>query len=110
MSEYLLHAAVAEYLRYACKRTWWHSHQSGNLSMTERMKAKRMGRRAGVPDFTFIGPDGRTAFIELKADGGRQTESQAVFEESARKDGALYAVCRSLPEVEGTLKGWGVLV
>lgn len=112
MSEYSLHVTVADYLRARCPRlTWWHSHQSGHLSMVERAKAKRMGRRAGVPDFTFIlPPNGRTAFIELKADKGRQSETQALFEEAAKKAGALYALCRSVEEVEGVLRAWGVLV
>ncbi len=109
MSEYLLHAIVADWLRLQCPHLlWWHSHQSGRLSMAEAMKAKRMGRRAGVPDFTFILPGGQAAFIELKAEDGRQTESQAVFEMQAKEAGAFYALCRSLPEVQGTLKAWGV--
>lgn len=109
MSEYLLHAAVADWLRYQHpKLLFWHSHQSGRLSMAEAMKAKRMGRRAGVPDFTFILPGGKAAFIELKADTGRQSDPQAVFEMQAKEAGAYYALCRSLPEVQGTLKAWGV--
>lgn len=109
MSEYALHASVADYLRLQHPRLlWWHSHQSGRLSMTEAMKAKRMGRRAGVPDFTFILAGGRAAFIELKADKGRQSETQAKFEEQARSAGAYYALCRSLEEVQGTLAAWGV--
>ena len=110
MSEYYLHATVADWLRLQHPGlTWWHSHQSGNLSVAERMKAKRMGRRAGVPDFTvLIPPNGRAGFIELKATAGRQTEPQAIFETDARRSGALYAICRSLEEVQGTLAGWGV--
>lgn len=110
MSEYSLHVTVADWLRLAHpKLCFWHTHQSGRLSMTEAMKAKRMGRRAGVPDFTFIlPPSGRAAFIELKADKGRQSETQAEFEEQARSAGAYYALCRSLEEVQGTLAAWGV--
>ena len=109
MSEYLLHATVADWLRLQHPRLlFWHTHQSGRLSMAEAMKAKRMGRRAGVPDFTFILPGGRAAFIELKAGKGEQSEPQALFEEQAKASGAYYALCKSLPEVQGTLKAWGV--
>jgi len=109
MSEYSLHVTVADWLRAQFPRlVWWHSHQQGHLSIAARVKAKRMGRRAGVPDFTFIIPGGKAAFIELKIDGGKLSEPQAVFEEQARAAGALYALCRSLGEVQGTLAAWGV--
>jgi len=109
MSEYSLHVTIADWLRAQFpKLVWWHSHQQGHLSVVARVKAKRMGRRAGVPDFTFILPGGKAAFIELKSDAGRQSESQAVFEMQAREAGALYALCRSLAEVQGTLEAWGV--
>lgn len=108
--EDLIQEAVVEWLNLQCPQLlWWHTHQSGYLSPAERMKAKRMGRRAGVPDLTFVISGGRVAFIELKSTKGVEQDSQITFAGMARAAGALYAVCRSLEEVEGTLKGWGVL-
>jgi len=110
-TEHQIHAAVAQWLRAQHPRLlFWHSHQSGRLSVAEAMKAKRMGRRAGIPDFTFLlPPHGTAGFIELKAEGGRQSEPQLTFEIQARAAGAHYAVCRSLEEVEGTLMSWGAI-
>lgn len=110
MSEYSLHLTVADWLRWQCPHlTWWHCGQTAT-SARHGSNLKRMGVQAGVPDLTFIiPPHGRIGFIELKAGKGKQTETQVTFEQRVRNDGALYAVCRSLEEVEGTLKGWGVL-
>lgn len=111
MSEYELHCDVAKFLRVSMPSSvpYWHTHQSGHLSKTERGKAWRMGRRAGIPDWTFLLPPmARGAFIELKTDKGRLSDHQLAFEQWARGSGALYAVCRSIDEVDGTLRGWGV--
>jgi hypothetical protein len=112
MSEYHLHVATADLLKICMPANvpYWHTHQSGYLSIAERVKAKRMGRRSGVPDWTFLlPPTARAAFIELKTDGGALSASQKDFRNWAIGVGALYAVCRSVEEVQGTLKGWGVL-
>ena len=75
-----------------------------------------MGMLAGVPDLAFILPGGRTAFIELKTAHNKVTgvqkqylrPEQKAFRARATELGALYAVCRSLEEVQGTLKAWGI--
>jgi hypothetical protein len=53
----------------------------------------------GVPDILAI-KDGTPIFIEVKALGGRQTESQKQFEGNARRAGAQYVLARSIDDVQ----------
>ncbi|MFA7243190.1 MAG: VRR-NUC domain-containing protein [Sulfuricellaceae bacterium] len=106
--EHEIHLAVVEWLGVACpKLLWWTVDQTA-LNGRHGATLKRKGVKPGVPDLTFILAGGRAAFIELKAGKGKQTDTQITFEQQAREAGALYAVCRSVDEVEGVLRGWGV--
>lgn len=106
-SEHALHMAVAEWLGYQPHIVWWTVDQTA-LHGRHGATLKRKGVKPGVADLHFVLPDGRLACIELKAEKGRQTPSQIDFQERIKNSGAFYAVCRSLEEVQGTLKGWGV--
>ena len=107
-SEHVLHCAVAEWLGYQRHVVWWTVDQTA-LHGRHGATLKRKGVRAGVADLHFVLPGGRLGCIELKAEKGKQTPTQVEFQTNIASKGALYAVCKSLPEVEGTLKGWGVL-
>lgn len=108
--EHALHMAVVEWLRVQHPRLlFWTTDQTA-MNARHGATLKRKGVRAGVPDLSFILPGGRAAFIELKTAKGRQSDAQEDFEAHARSAGALYAVCRSLPEVQGVLAAWGVTV
>lgn len=78
----------------------------GKMSMAARNKAKAMGLRPGWPDLQFLFPDGVTRYIELKSDTGRLQPEQQDFQARCAPHG-IHAVCRSLPEVADTLRGWG---
>lgn len=86
----------------------FHCPNGGRRSIGEARKFKDMGVLPGVPDLCFILPDGRFGGIELKHGKGRQTAGQALFQEAAERAGSPYAICRSLGEVEATLRGWGL--
>ena len=89
--------------------TWWTTDQTA-LNGRHGWTLKTKGVRAGVPDLSFVlPPNGRAAYIELKSATGKQTPLQESFEADVSACGALYALCRSLAEVEGTLRGWGAL-
>jgi hypothetical protein len=65
-----------------------------------------MGALAGVPDLTFILPNGQAAWIELKADGGRMSEAQLDFRDRVLALKCGYEVCTSINEVEAVLARW----
>lgn len=107
--EDILQMQIARFLKVAAPDLlWWHTPNGGTRKIGEARKLKDMGVLAGVPDMTFILPGGLVAFIELKAPKGRLEPSQKAFAEAAIKAGAAWAVCRSLEEVEATLRSWNV--
>lgn len=107
--EDLLQITVVRFLRVAAPGLlYWHVPNGGARSPGEGRKFKDMGTLPGVADLSFVLPDGRAAFIELKTLKGRQEPTQKAFEEACQNNNAPYAVCRSLKEVEATLTGWGI--
>lgn len=116
-----LQIAAATLLRLGLSDSvvWWHTPNGGSRNKREAVKLKRMGARAGVPDLAFILPDGRAAFIELKAKGGRAIDGrktrpgrlsteQETFRDDAQASGALWALARSVDDVQTILTGWGL--
>ena len=99
----------------------------GTLGMLAQAKVAAMGSIAGCPDFAFlwgsgsglielktIDPQAKIAFLDGEARARRGTRSylrprQKLFRDWAVGHGVRHAVARSVPEVLGALKGWGVL-
>lgn len=86
----------------------YHPANGGYRNPREARKLKDMGVKPGVADLALILPDSRAAFIELKVGKNRQTDTQKAFQADCERIGAPYAVCRSLEEVEASLRAWGV--
>ena len=107
--EDILQIQIARFLKItAPDLLWWHTPNGGTRRIGEARKFQDMGVRPGVPDMTFILPGGLVGFIELKAGKGRLEPSQKAFAEAAIATGAAWALCRSLDEVEATLRSWNV--
>ena len=109
--EFRLQCVVADFLALAldqiiCPWTALPFGEDRTSKTGERLK--RMGVQRGWPDLAFILEGGRIGFIELKPPGKYQSAWQRDFETRVTKLGAVYTVCRTLAEVEGTLRGWGV--
>lgn len=110
--EEILQRQVVSLLNVTAPNCIWFAttNQRGTRSRAEMGILKAMGVRAGVADLVFVLADGRAAFIELKAPDGRQSPAQALFQADCEFHGVPYAVCRSLPEVQGTLAAWGCVL
>jgi hypothetical protein len=63
------------------------------------MKLKRMGVVPGVADFLMFTP-GRNIAIEMKDEGGRQSDAQKRFQKQWEACGNFYEVARSLIEFQ----------
>lgn len=107
-SEHQLHLAVAQFLRVAFPGLFWWTVDQTALHSRHGHTLKAKGVRAGVADICMVLPGGRAAFIELKAERGKQTASQIEFEADVKRSNGYYALCRNLAEVQGVLKAWGV--
>lgn len=104
-----LQIAVKEYLGWCLPDdVIWTASLAGHgkMTMQARNKAKAMGLKAGWPDLQFLFADGVTRYIELKSDVGSLSPEQRAFRERAQPAG-VWALCRSVAEVETALRGWG---
>lgn len=108
--EEALQRQVVAFLRMAAPNVLWFAvpNQRGTRERWEQALLKATGVRAGVADLVFVLDGGRVAFIELKAETGRQAPAQALFQEHCERLGAPYLICRSLAEVQGALAAWRV--
>ena len=52
----------------------------------------------GMPDLLWVGPDGKTAWIEVKTERGRVAENQQRFIERLQSMGHTAGIARSVPE------------
>lgn len=115
--------AVADFLRVAWPTDlpWWHTPNGGARVQVERRdrttgktyrfspeaaKLKAMGVRAGVPDLTFILPNGRAAFIELKVGTNDLSDEQRDLRGELLGCTCGYQVARSVEDVERICAKW----
>lgn len=111
MNEHQLQLAVAAFLKVAMPAGWPWTAVDHAAVLTPRQGAQRKARgvKRGQADFRFVlRPDGRSAEIELKVKGGYQSPEQREWDGAITEAGGLYLLCRSVAEVEGALRGWGV--
>jgi hypothetical protein len=107
-SETSIHMAVEQFLRLAWPDDLPYTHFPAGEARDERTggKLKRMGLKAGWPDFQFILPNGQSAFIELKRPGQSLSDAQIMFRAQALALKCGYAVAHSVDEAETVLAGW----
>jgi hypothetical protein len=109
--ELKLHIQVADFLKLALDRNVaWSTIAHGGFKLPKRTaeKLKAMGLRGGFPDIMLVHPTrGVFCGIELKSASGRLSEDQVAIHGLIRKSWGLVEVCRSVEEVEGTLRAWG---
>lgn len=104
-----LQAQIVAFIRVAAPDLLFFAVPNGGYRHPrEAAKLKATGTVPGVPDLTFVLPGGLIGFIELKTHAGRVSSDQKAFANAAIERGAAYALCRSLNEVETTLKAWGI--
>lgn len=108
MTEAQLHREVADYLRAVLDpaQVEWTTFPAGGGGRIRGAMLKGMGLLAGWPDIQFVVRNRPLMLIELKAEGKYPTPEQRALHERLRGLGCLVAVCRSVDEVEGTLKAW----
>ena len=101
--------SVADYLRVALPRHWFFIHvpNEGIRSKAAAGIQKRMGLLAGAPDL-FVFGEGKAYAIEIKAPNGVVSLAQLDFQGMCSLAGVPYAICRSAPQVEASLRSWGV--
>lgn len=109
--EMSIHSGIVELLRLKAHRglIWFHPANGEERSFTAAVRLKRMGVVAGVADLALTLPDGRSAFLEVKARSGRMSPEQRMFAARCKAVGAPFAIVRSVDEAERILASWGAL-
>ena len=81
----------------------WYRSNTG--AFAGEYNGKKRFVRFGVPGMSDIGGvlNGRAIFIECKTATGKLSENQITFGEQVTRAGALYAVVRSLEELEAVI-------
>jgi hypothetical protein len=113
VTEAQLHRSVAEYLALAIQppALWWHTPNGEVRDKATAAKLKRMGVRAGIPDFLVCWPGedaGLMVWIELKRPGGRLSDHQQAVIADLTRCGFSGRVCTSVQQVWECLNDWGV--
>jgi hypothetical protein len=86
----------------------WHTPNGGKRKPIEAAIFKGLGVRAGVSDIIAV-HDGKIFALELKAEGGRPSESQLEFLADIGRAGAFTAICEGLDPALRALETWGLL-
>jgi hypothetical protein len=86
----------------------WHTPNGGKRKPIEAAIFKGLGVRAGVSDIIAV-HKGSIFAMELKAPGGRATETQLEFIADIERAGAFTAIAEGLDEALATLQAWGLL-
>lgn len=109
--EFKTQCAIVQLLKLNTVAGCIYFHPANGESRSARTGArlKLMGVRPGVADIALVLPDGRAAFLEVKAPKEYQSPVQRVFEKDLSISGAPYAVVRSVDEAHAVLKSWGAV-
>lgn len=100
---------VVEFLALGLTDGAWFCHvpNGGKRSKAEGGKFKAMGVKAGCPDLLVVWR-GRSFWIELKTRTGTLSTNQKNTHAALIGAGSPVATCRSLADIETTLRGWGI--
>lgn len=88
----------------------WFAIPNGELrhhNVAMRLKAE--GVKPGTADICILLEQGRSAWLELKAKGGRLSDEQRGFSARCGRLGHLWATVKTLQQAIEILKLWGVL-
>ena len=86
----------------------WHTPNGGKRKPIEAAIFKGMGVRAGVADIIAVHA-GKIFALELKAEGGRPTETQLEFLADIERAGAFTAIATGIDQALATLERWELL-
>jgi len=111
--EHRFQVGVVEYLTYALPpdHRFTASAAGARMGMNTAKKLKDAGVRRGWPDIQILFPSGVTRYIELKSLKGPLRPDQIEFRDACVATGRdIWAMARTLEEVESTLLRWRVAV
>lgn len=110
MREAQIHKAVADYLNSSLALpAFWTTFPAGGGGIVRGKHLKALGLKAGFPDILIIHA-GKPYGIELKAAKQYASPEQRALHAILADAGCPTMVCRSVVEVEMTLRHWAIPV
>lgn len=89
---------------------YYHPASGEKRALATAVRLKRMGVIRGIPDLCFVlPPNGRAAYLELKAPKGVVSPDQKLFRDAVRAVGGQWECAWSFDQAWGVLSAWGVL-
>jgi hypothetical protein len=110
-SEFASQCCLADLIRRTINPQWRFTHVplGEYRDPVTAGRLQRLGVVAGWPDLQFAGPDRQMVFLELKARGGRLSESQAAMKRHLEAGGFPYLCTDSVEAAIAWLKDAGIL-
>lgn len=98
--EHKFQVALIDYLKIAGRPElhWFAVPNGGYRAKTEAMRLKNEGVRSGTPDLCFMLPDGKVAWLEMKATKGTLGPAQKEFRDIAYRLGHHWGVAKTIDE------------
>ncbi|MHB2169940.1 VRR-NUC domain-containing protein [Alsobacter sp. R-9] len=107
VSEHELQVGIVAMIRAKYRKVLVYAVPNGGARfIREASRLKDEGVLAGVPDLALILPDGRAAFIEVKAPKGVLSNEQKVFRDWALSNDIPWAVARNIDDATAVLDHW----
>lgn len=91
----------ATYKKYLCFAVG----NGGSRNKLEAINLKRSGVLAGVSDLIIVA-NKAVLFVEMKTKTGRQSGYQKMFQDTVKRLGFKYKICRSLYDFQLTINQW----
>lgn len=88
---------------------WFHPMNSAPVSKRTAGRFKALGVVSGVSDLVFTLADGRSAYMELKAPGGRLSPEQRAFMDKCQRLGVEFCICYDIDTALSVLEAWGII-
>lgn len=109
--EHRLQVALMDYLQLAGRKDlhWTAIPNQSNRHIANAAKMKAEGLKAGTPDVVFLLPEGKVAWLELKAAKGVLSEGQKAFRDKARALGHLWGMAKDIEQAVVLVSSWDVL-
>lgn len=110
-TEHKLQVALMDYLALGGRKDlhWFAIPNGGFRHIRVASALKAEGVRAGTPDICFMLPEGKVAWLEMKAAKGRLSPDQKRFRDVALSLGHHWAMANNIDEAIRIVSAWGVM-
>ena len=111
ISEHKIQVALVDYLTTTLRPEiyFFAIPNQANRHISNAVKMKNEGVRAGVPDLCFMLPEGRVGWIEMKTPTGSLSATQKMFRDRCLELAHPWALCRSVDDALRVLTAWDAL-